>query len=49
MIITLISVAGILWISRANKRDAKLKSSNVKDEVYSVNGNAHGFTGGVTK
>jgi len=49
MIITLISIAGILWMSRANKRDAKLKSSNVKEDICSVNGNAHGFTGGMIK
>ncbi|MGI5056749.1 ABC transporter permease [Treponema socranskii] len=49
MIITLISIAGIFWMSFSNRRDAKLKSSNVKDEVYSTNGNAPGFTGGILK
>lgn len=49
MIITLISIAGIFWMSFSNRRDAKLKSSNVKDEVYSTNGNASGFTGGILK
>ena len=49
MIITLISIAGILWMSRANKRDAKLKSSNVKEDVYAANGNANEFTGGITQ
>ena len=49
MIITLISIAGIFWMSFSNRRDAKLKSSNVKDEVYSTNGNAPGFTGGIPK
>ncbi|MGI0528493.1 ABC transporter permease [Treponema socranskii] len=49
MIITLISIAGIFWMSLSNRRDAKLKSSNVKDEVYSTNGNASGFTGGILK
>ena len=49
MIITLISIAGIFWMSFSNRRDAKLKSSNVKDEVYSTNGNVPGFTGGILK
>ena len=49
MIITLISIAGIFWMSFSNRRDAKLKSSNVKDEVYSTNGNAPCFTGGILK
>ena len=49
MIITLISIAGILWMSFSNRRDAKLKSSNAKDEVYTANGSAHTFTGGIIK
>jgi len=49
MIITLISIAGILWMSFSNRRDAKLKSSNAKDEVYPSNGSAHTFTGGIIK
>ena len=49
MIITLISIAGILWMSFSNGRDSKLKSSNAKDEGYPANGSAHTFTGGIIK
>ena len=36
MVITLVSIAGILWISRANKRDAKLKATTEKEENYTA-------------
>ena len=49
MIITLISIAGILWISFSNKRDAKLKASNSKDDVFSASASAQTFTGGIIK
>jgi spermidine/putrescine transport system permease protein len=38
MVITLVSVIGILWISRANKNDAKLKSTSTKEENYVAGG-----------
>lgn len=49
MIITLISIAGILWISFSNKRDAKLKASNSEDDVFSASASAQTFTGGIIK
>lgn len=38
MVITFVSVIGILWISRANKSDAKLKSVSTKEENYVTGG-----------
>lgn len=38
MVITFVSVFGILWISRANKSDAKLKSVSNKEENYVTGG-----------
>ncbi|MCK9169417.1 MAG: ABC transporter permease [Treponema sp.] len=38
MVITLVSVIGILWISRTNKKDAKLKSVSTKEENYITGG-----------
>lgn len=34
IIITIISVAGILWITKTNKKDAQLKKSSAKEENY---------------
>lgn len=34
IIITIISVAGILWITKTNKKDAQLKKSTAKEENY---------------
>ncbi|MBP3709918.1 MAG: ABC transporter permease [Treponema sp.] len=48
MVITLVSIAGILWISRANKRDAKLKASITKEENYTAKSMPQ-FVGGAAK
>jgi spermidine/putrescine transport system permease protein len=34
MVITIISVAGIAWITRSNTQEAKLKTKNTKEENY---------------
>ena len=34
IIITIISVAGILWITKTNKKDAQLKKNSAKEENY---------------
>jgi len=34
MVLTIISVAGIVWITRANSQEAKLKSKTTKEENY---------------
>lgn len=34
ILITIISVAGILWITKTNKKDAQLKKSSAKEENY---------------
>ena len=34
MVITVISVAGIAWITRSNTQEAKLKTKNTKEENY---------------
>ena len=47
MVITLVSVAGILWISRANTRDAKLKATTT-EENYTAKSMPQ-FVGGAAK
>jgi len=34
MIITLISVIGIIWITKSNDKDAQLKKKNTKEDNY---------------
>ena len=34
MVLTVISVAGIVWITRSNSQEAKLKTKNTKEENY---------------
>jgi spermidine/putrescine transport system permease protein len=34
MVLTIISVAGIVWITRSNTQEAKLKTKNTKEENY---------------
>ena len=34
MVLTIISVAGIAWITRSNTQEAKLKTKNTKEENY---------------
>ena len=34
MVLTVISVAGIVWITRSNTQEAKLKTKNTKEENY---------------
>ena len=34
MVLTIISVAGIVWITRSNSQEAKLKTKNTKEENY---------------
>ena len=34
MVITLASIIGILWISRANTSDAKMKAVSTKEDNY---------------
>ncbi len=34
MVLTIISVAGIAWITRANTQESKLKTKNTKEENY---------------
>ena len=43
MVITIISIVGILWISFANNKDSKLKKSVAKEEVYLSSLNTKGI------
>ena len=43
MVITIISIIGILWISFANNKDSKLKKSVAKEEVYLSSLNTKGI------